>query len=296
MFFCMGNIHGESQPIRVMHVIDKLSVSGSGIHGVARAIERWIPRFDPQQFQFSVCSLRVPELAGEILEREGIPVSFLSRGKLDPRTLTSLLSLIKHERPHILHLHGYGATNFGRIVSFLTGLPNIVHEHVVIPHQPFYQTIADTLLSPLTTKAIAVSKPVCDFIIHGRKVRPEKLETLIIGLPLAEFQAPEQNEVQMKRTHLGISPDDQVVCTVGRLDTQKGQIYLLKAAVEILNKFPKTRFLIVGDGPDLPMLQFVAQQEGIAERVIFTSFRKDIPALLAISNIVTIPSLWEGDP
>lgn len=53
--------------IRVMHVIDKLSVSGSGIHGVTKAIEWWIPRFDSKQFQFIVCSLRTPEAAGETM-------------------------------------------------------------------------------------------------------------------------------------------------------------------------------------------------------------------------------------
>ncbi len=286
----------SQKPIHVMHVIDKLSVSGSGIHGVTKAIEWWIPRFDSREFQFSVCSLRHPEAAGEILQRKGIRVIFLSKGKFDPTTLTSLLALVKQEHPQILHLHGYGSTNFGRLVSLLTGLPNIVHEHAVLPHQPLYQTVADTLLSPLTTKAIAISEPVREFMLHQRQVKSEALETFFYGLPLAEFQAPKPHEIQELRIQLGISPSDRVVCTVARLDTVKGQIYLLKAAASILKELPTTRFLIVGDGPDRAMLQSVAQQEGIAERVTFTGFRKDIPALLALSDVVAIPSLYEGGP
>lgn len=85
-----------------------------------------------------------------------------------------------------------------------------------------------------------------------------------------------------------------VVCTLGRLDTVKGQIYLLKAAVSILKELPQTRFLIVGDSPERAMLQSEAQQQGIAEQVIFTGFRQDIPAILALSDIVAIPSLYEG--
>ncbi|MGK7950043.1 MAG: glycosyltransferase [Xenococcaceae cyanobacterium] len=284
------------EPIRVMHIVDKLSVSGSGIHGVARAIERWISGFDKDDFNFSVCSLRNPESAKEIFESQGIPVFFLSKSKFDPRTLTTLLNLIKCQQPHILHLHGYGATNFGRLASLLTGIPNIFHEHTVIDNQPFYQIVADTLLSPFTTKAIAVSKPVYDFMIHRRKVNKNKLETLIIGLPVAEFQAPEQSKWQEKRKQLGICPNERVVCTVGRLDTQKGQIYLLKAALSILKDLPKTRFLIVGEGPDRSMLQSVAEQQGIVDRVIFTGLRDDVPTLLALSDVVAIPSLWEGGP
>lgn len=284
------------EPVNVMHVVDKLSVSGSGVHGVTKAIESWILRFDPKQFQFSVCSLRSPEPAGETLEEKEIPVFFLSLSKFDPRTITSLLAVVKREQPHILHLHGYGATNFGRIVSFLTGIPNIVHEHAIFYDQPLYQTVADTFLSPLTGKAIAVSEPVRIFMIQNRKIKSEKVETSIIGVPIAEFPVPEPNKVQKIRNDLGISSDEQVVCNVSRLDTVKGQVYLLKAAVSILKELPKTRFLIVGDGPDMSMLQSVAQQEGIAERVIFTGFRRDINVVFSISNVVAIPSLLEGGP
>ena len=283
-------------PIRVMHVIDKLSVSGSGVHGITKAIEWWVPRFDQNEFQFMVCSLRAPEPAGEVLNQKGIPTVFLNKGKFSPSTLTSLLTLINVQKPHVLHLHGYGATNFGRIASLLTGVPNIVHEHAVLPKQPLYQTVADKLLSPLTTKALAVSTQVYEFMHTVRQESFKKLETLIIGIPLNEFQTPPPHQVLETRTRLGIALEEQVVCTIGRLDTQKGQTYLLKAAATILKTLPNTRFLIVGDGPDLDKLQTIAQAEGVSEQVIFTGLRRDVPALLALSDLVVIPSIFEGGP
>lgn len=286
----------KSEPIRVMHVIDKLSVSGSGVHGITKAIEWWIPRFNKKEFQFTVCSLRAPEPAGEILNQKGISTVFLDKGKFSPSTLTGLLRLIKYEKPHVLHLHGYGATTFGRLASLFTGVPNIVHEHAVLPKQPLYQTIIDKLLSPLTTKALAVSTQVYDFMHDVRQESRKKLETLIIGIPLNEFQAPPPSQVTATREQLGIKPEEQVVCTIGRLDTQKGQTYLLRAAPAILQAFPTARFLIVGDGPDLVKLQAIAQTEGVADRVIFTGLRRDVPALLALSDVVAIPSVFEGGP
>jgi glycosyltransferase involved in cell wall biosynthesis len=277
-----------------MHVIDKLSVSGSGIHGITKAFERWIPRFDPREFHFSVCSLRAPESAGEILERNGIAVFFLSRSKFDPRTLTSLLALIRQEKPSILHLHGYGASNFGRVASVLTGLPNIVHEHSVLPKQPLYQTLADAILAPITTKALACSEPVREFMFHKRKLRKENVETLFYGIPLDEI--PKLDEIEGTRKELGILTGQPVVCTVGRLDTQKGQMYLLKAAVSILKEIPDARFIIVGEGPDLKKLKSIAQRDNILDKVIFTGLRDDVSCLLALSDVVAIPSLWEGGP
>jgi glycosyltransferase involved in cell wall biosynthesis len=284
------------RPIRVLHIIDKLGVGGSSIHGITRVLGWWIPRFDPQQFQISVCSLRAPEPAGDVLRNEGIPVFFLSQGKFDPRTVTSLLRLIARERPDVLHLHGFGATNFGRIASLLTRIPNIVHEHVVFLKQPMYQSIADMLLAPLTTKAIAISNPVRDYMIRDRRVKQGNLETFFYGLPLADFQASDLSVLQAKRAELGIAPTDHVVCNVGRLDTQKGQIYLIRAAAAILRAVPNTRILIVGDGPDLGMLRATAQQEGVADNVIFAGYRSDVADMLALSDVVAIPSLWEGGP
>lgn len=285
-----------SKSIHVMHVIDKLSVSGSGIHGITKAIEWWIPRFDTQSFRFSVCSLRAPEPAGELFEAQGTPIFFLDRSKFDIRTLIDLLQLVKREKVDILHLHGYASTNFGRLVSLVTGVPNIVHEHTVIDDQPLYQTIADWLLSPLTSQAIAISQPVYEFMVHRRKINPTKLDTFFYGLPLSEFQAPQPLEVQETRNRLGISPEEQIVCNVGRLATQKGQKYLLQAALIVLKERPKTRFLIVGEGPERKELESFVTENGIEKQVILTGMRSDIPALLTLSDVVAIPSLWEGGP
>lgn len=220
----------------------------------------------------------------------------MGRSKFDPRTYLDLSKLIEQEKPDILHLSGYGSTTFGRLVGTAKGLPNIVHEHAVFPKQPLYLTAVDALLSPLTTTAIACSEPVRDFMVTARKVQPQKVETLFYGLPLKEFKAPAQEVVDHERSKLGILPGEKVICNVGRLDTQKGQIYLLKAATSILKEFPNTRFLLVGAGPDLEMLQSFAQSEGIADQVIFTGYREDVPTLLALADVVAMPSLWEGLP
>ncbi len=286
----------ELKPIHILHVIDKLSVSGSGVHGITKAFEWWTPRFDSDRFKFSICSLRAPEPAGKTLEDKGTKVFFLDKSKFDPRTLTHLLKLIKAQKPDILHLHGYGASNFGRLASLITGIPNIVHEHAVLPNQPFYQTIADRVLSSTTTHALAVSEGVQDFLIHQRAINPTKLETLIIGLPLTSADEYDEQTIQAKREALGISNSEKVVCTVGRLDTQKGHIYLLEAAAIVLKTLPNTRFLIVGDGPDQEKLTVMAKQKGIDQNITFTGFRNDVPALLAMSDIVAMPSLWEGLP
>ena len=286
----------QSEPIRVLQVIDKLEIAGASIHGITQLFKWWIPRLDSSQFEVTVCNLRARESGGKFLEQAGISVVYLNKGKFSPSTLTALIKLIRQLRPHVLHLHGYGAANFGRLASRMTGIPNIVHEHAVLADHPFYQTIVDGLLSPFTTKAIAVSAQVKDFMIDLRRVNPEKIETMISGLPLSEYAPPDESLVTARRKELGIPDHETIVATVGRLANMKGQIYLIRAAENIIKQYPDTRFLIVGDGPDHELLHAEVQRLKLGDRVIFTGFCTDVPTIMALSDIVAIPSTTEGGP
>ena len=284
------------RPIRVLHVLDKLGVDGSTIHGVTQALLQWIPDFSPGQYQFTVCSLRAPEKGGEVLQQAGIKTIFLSKSKLDPTTLYSLLHVIRQEHPHVLHLHGFGATTFGRLASLITGIPNIVHEHAILTGQPLYQNLADSLLSSLTTRAVAVSEPVRDYITHDRRIRSDIVEVFHPGTPLAGFSPPGPEVLQATRDEFGIRPEEHVICFVGRLAYEKGVTYLLDAAKLALRAVPDTRLLIVGDGPERAHLQELAEQYAIAAQVTFTGYRSDVLSLIGISDVVAIPSFAEGGP
>jgi glycosyltransferase involved in cell wall biosynthesis len=52
--------------------------------------------------------------------------------------------------------------------------------------------------------------------------------------------------------------------------------------------------VIAGDGPLEAELHQEAKSLGIADRVCFTGFRRDVPDLLAAFDIFVQPSLWEG--
>ena len=85
------------------------------MHGVKRLFSWMIPRFDPDRYNVALVSLRKKDLSEETLESMGIDISYLHRSKFDPATLTALLKVMDRQQTDILHLHGYGATTFGRI-------------------------------------------------------------------------------------------------------------------------------------------------------------------------------------
>src|SRR5436190_16444486 len=233
----------EPATLNVLQVCDHLGWEGSRMHGVKRLFSWMIPRFDRPRYNVALVSLRKKDLSEETLESMGVDISYLHRSKFDPATLPALLKIIDRQRTDILHLHGYGATTFGRLAGMMRGLPTIVHEHANLTDTPWFQKIADKALVPATDIAIAVSKSTADFVIRARQMPPERVKVVYLGVPLEEFSRTRTiEEIAAARHDLGVAPDEFLIGSVTRLHDSKGNSYLVDAAQSVLSQRPKTRF------------------------------------------------------
>jgi hypothetical protein len=170
--------------LNVLQVCDHLGWEGSRMHGVKRLFAWMVPRFDPALFNVSLVSLRKKDLSEETLESFGVDITYLHKSKFDPATLPALLKVIDRKQIDILHLHGYGATTFGRSAGAMRRLPAILHEHANLTDTPWFQKIADRALEPFTDIAIAVSKSTAEFVIRARQIPPHKVKVVYLGVPL----------------------------------------------------------------------------------------------------------------
>src|SRR4026207_1281252 len=231
------------RPLNILQVCDHLGWEGSRMHGVKRLFAWMIPRFDRTRFNVSLVSLRKRDLSEETLDALGIDIEYLHRSKFDPATLTALLKIIDRKQIDILHLHGYGATTFGRLAGAMRGLPTILHEHANLTDTPWFQKVADTALEPSTDIAIAVSQSTAGWLIDARRIPPAKVKVVYLGVPLEEFsRARSQDDIQAARAELDIARDEVAIGTVTRLHESKGNSYLVEAARRVLNDRPNARF------------------------------------------------------
>ncbi len=138
------------------------------MHGVKRLFAWMIPRFDASRYNVSLISLRRKDLSADTLEEFGIDVTYLARHKFDPGTFQALLKLLRDKQADIVHLHGYGATTFGRLCAWRMGIPAILHEHANHGDTPWFQKVADRLLAPHTDIALAVSESTGEFTTRAR--------------------------------------------------------------------------------------------------------------------------------
>ncbi|MEK6630761.1 MAG: glycosyltransferase, partial [Acidobacteriota bacterium] len=286
-----------TRKLNVLQICDHLGWEGSRMHGVKRLFSWMIPRFDPDRFNISLVSLRKKDLSEETLESFGVDISYLHKSKFDPATLTALLKVIDRKKIDILHMHGYGATTFGRSAAAMRRLPTILHEHANLTDTPWFQKVADRALEPFTDIAIAVSQSTARFVINARLVTPEKVKVVYLGAPLEEFSRPRSaSEVSDARLALGIGPADFAIGTVTRLHDSKGNEVLVEAARAVLDARPSAKFYLVGEGPLLSALEAQAARMNLGDRFVFAGFAKDVSQVLAAFDLSVFPSLWEGTP
>jgi glycosyltransferase involved in cell wall biosynthesis len=267
------------------------------MHGVKRLFAWMIPRFDASRFDVSLVSLRKKDLSEETLESLGIDITYLHKSKFDPATLPALLKIIDRKKIDILHLHGYGATTFGRMAAGLKSIPAILHEHANLTDTPWFQKAPDRLLERYTNIAIAVSRSTADFVIKARRVAPEKVKVVYLGAPVEEFgRSRSGEEIAAARRQLGLAPGDFAIGTVTRLHDSKGNSYLVEAARLVLDQRPQARFFLVGEGPLRESLEAQARALRLGDRFVFVGFVRDVPAILNSFELSVFPSLWEGTP
>jgi len=126
----------------------------------------------------------------------------------------------------------------------------------------------------------------------GPRARPI-VHVIHNGIDLHQFDAGPADE-HKHPLHPGCG--HLLVTTVAGLNNQKGHVYLIRAIPDILRAVPHARFLFVGDGHLRGDLEAMAASLGIARAVTFAGERPDVPLILASSDLVVLPSLFEGMP
>lgn len=199
-----------------------------------------------------------------------------------PRCLP-IARILKDRQIKLVHLNNAVRTHRGGIMAArLVGVPCVCHVRVFNK----FEAVDGPLLRSVdyfvyTSRALET---------HVQTRCPAAVGSVIYdGLELADYLRP--YDVTEVRAEFGLSPDDFVIGNVGRLVGWKGQDVFIRALAEIAHEAHDLKALIVGQ-PDrgheyyLDELKALAISCGLAQRMIFTGFRLDVPRLLAAMDVV----------
>ncbi len=206
-----------------------------------------------------------------------------------------LVDIISLEKPALVHTNTSVIWE-GALAARLTNVPHVWHQHEILDDNPRLKSILPAplfyhLTESLSDRVVAVSNVLREKL--ARYIRTDKLITIHNGVDAKWFEERTGGSV---RNGLGLSDDDLVVTTIASLGVEKGHETLIDAAGMAVRNVLPLKFVIVGDGPSnyRAMLEQKVKGLGIADRVIFTGYRDDIPAILDAVDFVVIPSLSES--
>lgn len=277
----------------ILWVVDHLGYN-EALHGAGKYYLNTIPHLDKTKFNIQLIVLRKEDGLTKIFTEAGIKVKHFGRQKFDIFTLTDLLSTVKKNKIDLIHTHGYGSDNFGRLTGAILGIPTIIHAHDDNSNYPWHQKLSDFLLIPLTKNAIAISNSVMESCVIKRGIKRNKFRVLHNGIHLDHFKQSNFSNIEFEKQKLGFSANTKFIGTVARLREEKGIKYLIECAPQVLRVFENVVFYIVGDGPQRRELEKIAKEYKISDRIIFAGFNSNIPAKLALIDIFVAPSVTEG--
>jgi starch synthase (maltosyl-transferring) len=137
-----------------------------------------------------------------------------------------------------------------------------------------------------------VSEAVKIFSMRQGRLPEATLTVIPNGVDIGRFSDAKPASLR----DLGVAPGRRAIAHVGRLDRQKGLSWLLETLPRIFNRLPQHDLLLVGDGPQRQLLERSAVRLGLDKKVHFLGFRRDVPAILAASDLLVLASRWEGMP
>ncbi len=94
------------------------------------------------------------------------------------------------------------------------------------------------------------------------------------------------------------SKPEYTISIIGRITPLKGHIYFIKAMAKLIRSIPNVKIWIIGDAPAKKEsykeeLQLLVKRLGLADYVEFLGNRRDIPQLLAQSDVLVLSTITE---
>lgn len=230
------------------------------------------------------------------------------------KAITQLYRLIKQGHFDIVHTYTPVGGVIGRIAARIAGVPIIIHSVLgsfLVDEVPAWQSFlylsSERLLGRWTDLFITLNDAdsrdlVTHHIASEAKVASLRYE---FGVDLTKLDPDrlDKSKIAALRHELGLATGVPVLGFIGRLVRDKGILDLFEAFTIVRHLGYAVQLLFVGDvlasdrdQESLGELRRRIAERGLQNCVIFTGYRQDIPELIAIMDVVILPSHREGFP
>ena len=251
-----------------------------------------LKNIDRTKFQPVVILSEAGKLQKEV-EQIDLDCKIISMPRITPFSIFSCIVatwklgfFMRKRQITLVHTNTSRATIYAGLAVLILRIPLVWHIRI-----PLSDGLLDRFLASRSSHLITVSQSVKR---RFNWLKERKIRVIYNGVDTERFSpGPPYNELRRK---LNLDDENIVIATVGRLSHEKGLEFLISALEDIVEIYPQTKVLIVGNGNEEYhfSLQAKAKGLGLSSNVIFAGFREDIPEILRCVDVFCLPSLTEG--
>lgn len=197
----------------------------------------------------------------------------------------SLKRIIKEENITVIHSHHRMAAFYAELIA------KDSIKKLATAHNTFDNKKILTHFAYKNTKLIAVGEMVKKNLTDYFEIPTNQVT--VIHNAIKPYNGESDVIEQFEKDRLN---GYTLVGNIGRLSEQKGMVYFIDAAQKSLNKYPNTKFYIVGDGELKDELIQKVKDMNLENNIVFLGYRSDIQNIMSQLDFVVLSSLWEGFP
>lgn len=286
------------QVLRVLHITASSMIGGGPEHV-------WqLVRHFPENIESFVaapnCEPYGPRFVGAVGQERFLCIP---QRKFTIRSLVKLVVFVKRNKIDMIHSHGKGAGVYGRLVALVTGIKSVHSFHGIhLPEGKVFTCLyrrLERFLCNISKVCIAVSNGERE-IAKNAQFFPQKLLTIHNGVFVPEKLEHRDMPVPFTLLH------------VSRFDHVKNSPFLYDIALELQARglLKLCKFVLVGDGEELPLLKHKVHAAGLEESfqihgqqnfmetfyeqaacLISTSYREGMPLAVLEAEAYGVPAI-----
>jgi glycosyltransferase involved in cell wall biosynthesis len=304
-----------SSVIPVVRIITRLNIGGPSIQACTLS-----DRLDAHGFRTRLVHGRLGAGEGDmryLLEGTRVQDTYMPdlqrplAPAADARALRQIYRVLCDVRPAIVHTHMAKAGTLGRTATLLYNrtagrhrparLVHTYHGHVLEGYFDATKTAVflniERLLARATDRVVSISPRIKAELLDELRIgSPSQYVVIPLGFDLEGLVRIDESARAAARAALNVSPDVDVVTTLGRLTAIKQHDLFLDMARLVVARCPTTQFLIVGDGELRPSLEQQVTNLGLGAHVRFLGWRRDLDTIYAATDVFALTSRNEGTP
>ena len=237
------------------------------------------------------------------------PLTRRANPLMDMAAVTQLYRLFRTLRPSIVHAFDTKPCVWARMAARAVGVPVVIGTITAMGTLYMDSSIAARLLricyQPLlrmaaysSTMTIFYNRADIDYCLQHSLIPRERCMLIPgSGVPTAQLQpglVPEEACARVRRD-ADIQPGDLVITMIARLIRSKGVLEYAQAARRVRARHPQVKCLLVGP-TDVDSIEVITDSVLAPYRDTLTILgeRRDVAAILRVSDIFVLPSYREG--